>query len=126
MTRTGAPRRILASCLCATGLLVAALPSVASADNTYSSHDSVQAGPGGAVIKNGQNLVKAGDGCALVVGGGHTVSAGDCSHGSADQPSSTTPAVNHSSTQPTGTTSANPSPDPHHVRVDRRRYNVQR
>ena len=112
MSRAGTPRRVLASFLCVTGLLVAVLPGAASADNTGVSGDGVQAGPGGAVIKDGQNLVKAGGGCALIVQGGHTVSAGDCSGGSASRPPATTPTAkaptDHSPSKTTGATRPDP------------------
>ena len=112
MSRADTPRRVLASFLIATGLLVAVLPGVATADNTDVSGDGVQSGPGGAVIKDGQNLVKAAGGCALIVQGGKTVSAGDCSGGSASRPPATTPTpkapTDHSPSKTTATTPPDP------------------
>ena len=118
MSRAGTPRRVLASFLCVTGLLVALLPGIASADNTAASGDGVQAGPGGAVIKDGQNLVKAGGGCALIVQDGHTVSAGDCSGGSASHPPANTPTAKAPKDHSPSKTTATTPPDPKTASTD--------
>ena len=101
MSRPGAARRALAASLCATGLLVALLPGVAAAraDGSVATTHSVQAGPSGAIISNGEDLVKAGDGCAVIRQGDQTISAGDCSHAPSSKRGANTP--------PTGATRAN-------------------